>query len=90
MIENLCPLCAGEPVTLCRCPRRDCSCENGHHWAACLVHDFTISHNGRTNLHAMDTMACICHLDVKMTPGEAKAIMDKRNELPAIPWEPIG
>jgi len=51
------PVCFKPAEIVCRCPLRDCKCENGHEWHSCLVHGKVVL--GPSD-HSKDTFVCHC------------------------------
>lgn len=57
LLNNICPQCGQSPEIMCRCPKGDSRCKNGHWWHTCLVHNCIVS--GKSN-HARPTYGCSC------------------------------
>lgn len=56
-LYDICPQCGRDAITYCRCPRRDRTCLNLHHWHLCPVHRTVVrgpaDHGGK-----MSTCTC--------------------------------
>lgn len=55
--EDYCPDCNSLYIIRCKCPRGDRSCDNGHSWHYCLVHNKLVI--GLSN-HSLSTFSCTC------------------------------
>lgn len=55
--KNLCPICGAPAKTVCKCPRKDSECKNGHQWHYCVKHHTLIA--GKSD-HSIKTYECIC------------------------------
>ncbi len=70
----MCPYCDAKRTSLCRCPRSDSSCANGHHWHICGKHKTLVQ--GESN-HALDSNACSC-IEHKPETQEGVGVEDKQ------------
>jgi hypothetical protein len=52
-----CPICGEKAISSCRCPRGDSTCENGHEWHRCTIHNSIVI--GPSD-HSLDTFTCTC------------------------------